>query len=108
METKWKEEFSKCFQKYCAKSWSALLGVPLETVHYVYLLLSLYFPCATKRDLLLALNFLKEYRTEAAASTQFNISLNNYNLVLWETLHHLDICLPPVSISSYTLILAGP
>jgi hypothetical protein len=76
--------------------WIATVGIPMRTCCR---LLSMLPPPASDwpRSLLMALNFLKEYRVEAAACLQFGYrSESTYEGYVWETLRLIDARLPPV------------
>ena len=91
MDQLWIDTFNRVFHRYSKETWSACIGVPIETAEWVWKEAN---GNITHEDLLLAFNFLTEYRVELAAACTFNMSLSTYRSKVWSTLKQLDSILP--------------
>lgn len=85
------------FNRYSERAWSATIGFPWQTVDWVHNRLNTSCPVVVSRkEILLALNFICEYRAEDAAALTFNMSVNSYRDKLKATLTRIDNALPCV------------
>ena len=83
--------FASIFCRFDPEGWRASIGLPLETVYWASELANV-----SLHNLLLTLNWCKEYRHEAASCLEFDMDQQHYGKKLWDTLNKLDRCLPEV------------
>jgi len=88
-------EFKNIFPRFSNRGFHATIGMEMEFA------VDLYKLCKTKMapyEMLLVLNFLKEYRTSAASASSWNMDEGKYLSKFWKCLGFLDECLPPLSL----------
>jgi len=91
----WISEYEKVFHRYNHDAWSSLFGLPLLAVDLIYSFLEAK---VFRWELLLTLNFLKEYRTHTAMAATWNKDPDTISHKIWRTLEIMAECLPQVCI----------
>lgn len=94
----WVAEWEECFgeRMYNDRSWNATIGLPIETVQWVYNRCQVSTHPVSPRELLIALNWCCEYRGYACARISFGMSEKQYGHCVWRTLQRIDNALPQV------------
>lgn len=92
-EGTWQLVFKNYFHKYSESCWKAITGLSLFTVDLVYQQVSEHI---SRDELLMVLNFLKEYRTYAAMSATWGLHEDTICSKVWKLLQILDDQLDPV------------
>lgn len=95
------EAYERHFSRGSDKTWHALFGMSVREAETLF---ETYLPHTEPRDVLLTLNFLKEYKTHAALSVIWDISESTTISKIWKTIEDLDILLPDVCFSSFLLL----
>lgn len=91
----WKGVFGRYFCRFSDEGWRAVIGLPIECVNSLYQRVQQH---SSADDLLMTLNWLKEYRCFTAMSCTWNYNQDTISRKIWQILPILDACLPLISI----------
>lgn len=93
VKAQWKQLYLNYYSHWSEEGFQAMMGLSVLTVDLIYKHCKNQIP---PEHLLMALNFLKEYRTNAAMADTWNMTEKAYRTQLWKTLQLLDEVLPEV------------